>query len=114
MIQNDLARLFAVARPVHLRASSLNLADELFQILVEMIDCVPLDFRRGLARRLPIPVARLFCVARSLVFLECGLNERTMPQIVRQPLGIVFELLGGRAHRELSTSARWIVRKGRC
>ena len=71
-----------------------------------MIDGVPLDFGCGLARRLPVPVARLFCVARHLVFLESRLNERAMPQIVGETLDIVLELAGVRVHRELSTSAR--------
>jgi hypothetical protein len=71
-----------------------------------MIDGIPLDFGCGLSRRLPVTVTGLFGVARRLVFFETSLNERAVPQISRQALSIVLELLGGSVHRELSTSAR--------
>ncbi len=91
---------------MHLRATGLELAHELLEIGIKMIDGVPLDLRGGLPGGLPVPVARLFSVPRHLVLLERCLNQRAMPQVVRQALGIMLELPCGGIHCEFSTSAR--------
>jgi hypothetical protein len=87
-------------------AARFELARELFEIAVEMINGVPLGLGGSLAGGLPVVEGGLLLVAGDLVFLQCSLDETAMAQVARDRASLREEFLGRgwSAHREVLTT----------
>ena len=79
-------------------AARFEIAGELFEIPVEVIDCLPLCLGRQLPCALPILKPQLALVAHGFVFAHRGLDDTAMPQVRRDPAGVFVEMGGGGAH----------------
>lgn len=77
---------------MHLRAARFELVRELREILVEVVNRVPLDLRRSLTRILPALKFRLLGVSRGFIFFQPGLNQCAMAQIARDPCSVILKL----------------------
>ncbi len=108
-LQDNFPRLRRVAGPMHFRSARFNFRGELFEIFVQMIDGFPFYFGGQLACALPVLKRHLALVARQLVMAQRRADDLAMAQIARHHPGLLHKLGGIRAHRWLSTSARWMV-----
>jgi hypothetical protein len=90
--ENDFARLLAGGGPMHFGAASFEIAGELLEILVEVIDGLPFCFRRRLARRAVVGKCAARFVAHDFVFAQRGLDDIAMPQVVREHFGLFGKL----------------------
>ena len=87
--EDDFAALLRVAGPVNFRAARFNHSNELFQIFVEVIDRLELGLRRQVPRALPILKPQPVLVADDFIFAHRRLDDAAMPQIRRDPPGVL-------------------------
>src|SRR4029077_13442309 len=107
--QNDFARLLAGAGPMDFGPACFEVARELREVLVQMVDGLPLGFGGCLARRRPILEGGFGFLPHDFVFAERGLNEVAVPEIARELPRVRFEVVSGGLHERARTSARWMV-----
>src|SRR5262249_33830156 len=104
--EDEVARLSAGARPVHLRAARGEFVGEGFQMTRKVPEGGAFCFRGGCASRLPVLKAGFVSGAHRFVFAKRGADQAAMTQILRDAFGLFGEGLSESFHADARTSAR--------